>query len=200
MGTSGWDSALEGGEGVMAPGGVIGLALQILCNAEPGVSSLPPCSAPGRRWALGMGWSPAPWGCTPVSGELAVRRLTHRAAVQGGGQPAHLPFELRVRLLFLTSRLEQVWEGQERVCQSWVHGHTPAPMCVNVTLFLLALAPGSGFVPLAQARVGLPPGGGSTKRIINSHLRGLYGQVPGQALGQEWRPQSVAQSRGQAGI
>lgn len=167
---------------MMAPGGVIGLALQILCNAEPGVSSLPPCSAPGRRWTLGMGWSPAPRGCTPVSGELAVRRLTHRAAVQGGGQPAHLPSELRVGL-FLTSRVEQVWEGQERVCQSWVHGHTPAPVCVNVTLFLLALAPGSGFVPLAQARVGLPPGVAPRRGLLIAISEVCVARCPARPLG-----------------
>ena len=165
---------------MMAPGGVIGLALQIL--AEPGVSSLPPCSAPGRRWTLGMGWSPAPRGCTPVSGELAVRRLTHRAAVQGGGQPAHLPSELRVGL-FLTSRVEQVWEGQERVCQSWVHGHTPAPVCVNVTLFLLALAPGSGFVPLAQARVGLPPGVAPRRGLLIAISEVCVARCPARPLG-----------------
>lgn len=73
----------------------------------------------------------------------------------------------------------------------------PAPLCVNMSLFLLAQ---QWACPTGPGQGRIAPGGGSAKKVVSSHRRGLCGQVPGQALGQEWGPRNVAQSRGQAGI
>lgn len=50
------------GKGRWIPKEHLGQALQILCNPEPRVSSLPLCYARegGGHWTQGMRWSPAP--------------------------------------------------------------------------------------------------------------------------------------------
>lgn len=94
----------------------------------------------------GPGWSPAPllhpglWsaGCPHASPQC------HHSG-RGCCQLVSPLSESRVRLALASLPYTHM---QERVCQSWVQGPTPAPLCVNRPLLFQALVPRSEFIPL----------------------------------------------------
>lgn len=138
----------EGGHGSHGRGSwlPLGLALQSLCNPEPGGSPLPLCSA-REGGDIGLRAKPCSWqsACSPRA-----------VAPWDRAQPARSPQSESGSALALAVDRDTVVCARMYVPESGTNTHPSTPTtCLLLLYQAAALGPQGGFVPLAQAGVRL---------------------------------------------